>query len=239
MPQTEEELNQAIASGALEVLLEQQRRGQSGPQVTAPAEESFDRDRRRSELSASLLERSNAQRAERGAAPLLVLPAELSVMIEARLDEEQAVFRQTGPASDSSGSLPAAGPGALPGTARSPGITGSGYGSGFPTPSGSGRNSSTAGSLAYAPAEFAGFPDSGPAMHPAEGSTTGAAVRETDVRSEPAVLSTYPDTEMPTGAVAADLSDEQVARLYERIKTRLRRELLVDRERSGHLMDFR
>jgi hypothetical protein len=43
----------------------------------------------------------------------------------------------------------------------------------------------------------------------------------------------------PEVAYLPDLNEEQVARLYERIKTRLRRELLVDRERSGRLMDFR
>lgn len=250
-PRTEDELNRAIASGALDVFREQQRSTQPVPQSVQPSE--YDRERRRAELSAALLERANAQRAERGEAPLRTLPAELSVLVETTLDEEQAAAApfpsETSASSAADAHRPSAGgsasgprPGPGSPAAGSPGsrATGGSPPIGVGQPGQHGFAVSGYGGPASPAAGSAAGPTPGPAPVPEPAWPQQQPQQQPQPSAEPTPApqpAASADAQLVVGT--ADLSDEQVARLYERIKTRLRRELLVDRERSGQLMDFR
>ncbi|MFL6114226.1 MAG: DUF4157 domain-containing protein [Catenulispora sp.] len=238
-PRTEDELNQMIASGALDVYQSQQ-------QPPAPEPPSYDRRQRRIELSVSLLDRANTQRAERGEQPLTELPPELAAMIEMHLDEEQVASMPaqnpdllTGQPSNTAGppgSSSSTGPGFLAGSRTGPGPRTPGPGPSPVLGMGFGTLPAAWGNDGAPPT-----PGSPPAGN-GSGSEGSAPTPTPSAETPPPAPAPTPPQAAPAGIEPADLpdlNDEQLARLYERIKTRLRRELLVDRERTGQLMDFR
>jgi hypothetical protein len=177
--------------------------------TTANSQPAGNRDARRDQLQNDALDRVNMVRAQQGQAPLTELPPTEVAAIEAQLDAEQG---------------------------------GGGQNTNLPVVHNwSEMREDFALSGGEMLGTFIGFNPMAAAEHkhedaakanPANTTTTGAAATGATAAAQQSVG--HPDRAAnpePTGA--------ELARLYDRIHTRLVRELLVGRERAGALMDFR
>jgi hypothetical protein len=183
----------------------------------------FNRDARREQLQNDALERLNMVRGQQGESPLAELPATEQAAIEAQLDSEQA-----------SGGGGAGGNG-LP-VVRS----WSDFGNQFRTAGGGllgdliGYDPAAAADRRRQEEEQARQQQQQAAAGNTTTSTAGAAAAAATGGAVAAGAVGHPDRPLTLETTGADLT-----RLYDRIHTRLVRELLVGRERSGSLMDFR
>lgn len=180
----------------------------------------FNRDRRREQLTNDTLDRLNVVRAEQGQAPLTELPPTEAAAIESQLDAEQSAGGASGTGTDApvihnwhefSDQFRLAG-GEL---------VGSLFGINPVEMADRHRQEEEA---RHQQQQQQQGTHTASTVGAAAGAGAGAAAQSVGHPDRPAT----PD---PTGA--------ELARLYDRIHTRLVRELLVGRERAGSLMDFR
>ena len=221
----------------------------------------FEQDTRRTQLRTQLLDEVNAERRRQHIEPQLTeLPPEAMQLVEDQLDDERLTAQGLSGSGRGSGrGRTGPGHGAV-GTGHSPGGTATGRGAGG---AGSGNGQQQDDGRIRSFRQFGGELALG--MVDLMGGGMGidlTADEENDIRGRSATSGAAGGSGTDTGARSAtgtqqaagqhgehpdgelidpdrmDL-DELAVRIYDRLRTRLRRELLVDRERAGLLSDFR
>jgi hypothetical protein len=190
---------------------------------STPRTPTFDRNRRREQLTNDTLERLNMVRAEQGQSPLADLPATEAAAIETQLDSEERA----------SGS-----PGGGGATDAPVMHNWSEFGDQFRLAGGEFLGSM----FGINPVERAAERHREEAARTQQQQPGGTGTHTTSTAGAGAAAGAaaatgsigHPDRQAPPEPTGAEL-----ARLYDRIHTRLVHELLVGRERSGSLMDFR